>query len=265
MEAEALLASVRERQRPFPVLKPGPGLAQLEGLVLPLALRAADQLIREERPRYNPLFLWCDPPEAARAVLGATARTYVEVSGGKPAAVTSVAQLAEDFIRALSAGVVGAWRERWWTVDMLLVHGIEALAQTERVQDEFFHLFEALKRRGSRIFVASDRPPVKLEGIDERLRSRFEGGLVLQLIASALPAGATELAVDEAPALARDGWEDHGAQVNEVEFSAGPTAERGVPAPTASAEPSAIKWLPSPENVVWTWPRLDERIVEELE
>ena len=82
-------------------------------------------------------------------------------------AVTSVSEFAEDFIRALSAGVAGAWRERWWTVDLLLVHGTEALSGTERAQDEFFHLFEALKRRGSRVMLAANRPPSEIAGIDD--------------------------------------------------------------------------------------------------
>jgi chromosomal replication initiation ATPase DnaA len=60
IEAEALLASVRERQRPFPGLRTGPTLQQLEGAVPQLASRAAEQLVREERQRYNPLFLWCE-------------------------------------------------------------------------------------------------------------------------------------------------------------------------------------------------------------
>jgi chromosomal replication initiation ATPase DnaA len=264
VDAEALLASVRERQRPFPVLAAGPGLRELEGVVLPLALRAADQLIRQDRPRYNPLYVWSDPPDAARALLGATARSYGDVHKGKPAAVAAVPQLAEDFIRALSAGVVGAWRERWWTVDMLLVHGVQGLSETERVQDEFFHLFEALKRRGSRIFVAADRPPAKLEGIDERLRSRFEGGLVLQLGASALPSGSADLEMGEGPSPEHREWME--ADVATV-LEAPPDLSAGgeVAAPAAAAESSTPRWLPSPETVVWTWPRLDERIVEELE
>jgi chromosomal replication initiation ATPase DnaA len=272
IEAEALLASVRERQRPFPRLARGPGLPQLEGVLLHLALRAADQLAREERPRYNPLYVWCDPPDAAKALLGATARSYREASPKGAAAITSIAQLAEDFIRALSAGVVGAWRERWWTVDMLLVHGVEALAETERVQEEFFHLFEALKRRGSRILIASDRPPAAVEGIDERLRSRFEGGLVLQVTATTLPPGASDLVMDEAPSSPREEWEEPlGApplDVPVLHASGAQTRERQGPlagAPASSSEPSSVRWLPSPENVVWTWPRLDERIVEDLD
>jgi chromosomal replication initiation ATPase DnaA len=287
-DAEALLASVRERQRPFPTLKNGPTLEHLDGQVLQLALRAAGQLISEERPRYNPLFFWGDPSDAARALVAATARTHRRAVPGARTAVTSVAQLSEDFIRSLSAGVVGAWRERWWTVDVLLVHGIEELAETERVQDEFFHLFEALKRRGARIMVASDRPPSAIVGIDERLRSRFEGGLVLQVTSTALPSGAAEIVLDDAHE--RREW-DEPAHVSAVDKAPGPlpavapreaapagavaapstaaTSAAAAPAAAragvATAEAAAERWLPTQENVVWSWPRLDERLVEELE
>jgi chromosomal replication initiation ATPase DnaA len=283
MEAEALLASVRERQRPFPALRPGPTLRELDGQVLQLALRAAEQLISDERPRYNPLFFWCDPPDAARALVAATARTHRRAAPGARTAVTSVAQLSEDFIRSLSTGVVGAWRERWWTVDVLLVHGIEGLVETERMQDEFFHLFEALKRRGARIMIASDRPPSAIEGIDDRLRSRFEGGLVLQVTSHGLAAGAGDIVLEDDPAERRDWKEPAPLPAGEKPVRAGPaTAQReaaadtapasasGAVAPAPSVAPSpaeavAERWVPTPENVVWTWPRLDERLVDELE
>ena len=275
VEAEALLASVRERQRPFAKLLPGPTLKDLEGGVTQLALRAAEQLVREERPRYNPLFFWCDPPDAARALLAATGRSHRDVAPHARAGVTSIEELAEDFIRALSAGVVGAWRERWWTLDMLLVYGIEGLSQTERVQEEFFHLFEALKRRGSRVLIASDRPPSAIEGIDERLRSRFEGGLVLQVTSTALPAGASDLTRDDAVRAERKEWEDalaaaapvDGAKPDETAPSAPapPVRELVAAAAGVSSTDGSGRWAPSPENVIWTWPRLEDRVVEELE
>jgi chromosomal replication initiation ATPase DnaA len=278
VEAEALLSSVRERQRPFPELRPGPTLKQLDGQVLQLALRAAEQLISEERPRYNPLFFWCDPSDAARALVAATARTHRRAAPGARTAVASIGQLSEDFIRSLSAGVVGAWRERWWTVDVLLVHGIEGLAETERMQEEFFHLFEALKRRGARIMIASDRPPSAIDGIDERLRSRFEGGLVLQVTSHGLAPGAGDIVLEQDPATERRDWREAAPlPAAEKPLRAAPSpsprevvadvAVASAPAGVATVHAEAVpeRWVPTQENVVWTWPRLDERLIEELE
>lgn len=179
-EAESLLSSVRERQRAFPRLARGQLLADLEDFP-GIVLKAAGQLVGKERPQYNPLFVAAPDEDLGETLLGAAGRTYQVTHPEARMAVTSLSDFADDFIRALGEGVAGAWRERWWTVDLLLVHGVEALSETERAQDEFFHLFEALKRRGARVLLLSDRVPAQIGGIDDRLRSRFEGGLVLEL------------------------------------------------------------------------------------
>lgn len=179
-EAESLLASVRERQRAFPRLARGQLLTDLEDFP-GMVLKAAAQLVGQERPQYNPLFVAAPDEDLGKTLLGAAGRTYQVTHPEARMAVTSLSSFADDFIRALGEGVAGAWRERWWTVDLLLVHGVEALSETERAQDEFFHLFEALKRRGARVLLLSDRVPAQIGGIDDRLRSRFEGGLVLEL------------------------------------------------------------------------------------
>jgi chromosomal replication initiator protein len=179
-EAESLLSSVRERQRPFPRLARGQVLSDLQDFPN-IVLKAAGQLVGPARPEYNPLFVSASDVDVGKTLLGATGRTYQAVHTDLRMAVTSVQEFADDFIRALGEGVAGAWRERWWTVDLLLVHGVEGLSETERAQDEFFHLFEALKRRGARMMLLSDRVPSAIGGIDDRLRSRFEGGLVLEL------------------------------------------------------------------------------------
>ncbi len=231
-EAEAFLTSVRERLRPFPALPPGPSLDELEGRLSPLGVKAARHLVREARSEYNPLYLWSAGRPAARELAGAAARTFVEENPGGVVALTSLEAFAEEFIDALGRGVAGAWRERWWAVDLLVVHDIERLTATERAQDEFFHLFEALKRRESLCLFAADRPPTGIEGIDERLRSRFEGGLVVEV---------------------------EGDRMD-------PDAAERVPDPSAGLEGRTGRgWRPSPEKVVWEWPYVEERLVEELE
>ncbi|MGD2069838.1 MAG: DnaA/Hda family protein [Gemmatimonadota bacterium] len=311
-EAEALLASVRERTRPFPVLVPGPDLDGLEGRVEPLALKASQQLVTAAKPQYNPLFFWSSDPGGPQALMAATGRTFRAAHPDEETAVVSVPEFAEDFIRALSAGVAGAWRERWWTVDLLLVHGAEKLSDTERAQDEFFHLFEALKRRGARVMIVSDRPPSRIGGIDERLRSRFEGGLVLEVSGATLPPGAEDLTLREPeevvggpggtggpaelelPALGETETADVVGTGVELR-DAGPAASRSdappmgepalvgtgatpsssggaeepsreVPTPgRAEQGPGELRWLPTHEKVVWFWPQMQERLVEDLE
>jgi chromosomal replication initiator protein len=260
-EAEALLASVRERQRPFPKLADGPLLHDLSGFEA-IALKAAAQLVGREKPEYNPLYLWSSDEARARSLLGAVGRTFAESFPSQRTAVASLSSFAEDFIRALGEGVAGAWRERWWTVDLLLVHGLQGLSQTERAQDEFFHLFEALKRRGARMMLVADRAPGEIDDIDDRLRSRFEGGLVLEITSGEV----VELQLVE-PAAAAGGDRIFVPDLEEKGSKGAEGRARLERVMAAPAEPPAKggAWFPSPENVVLHWPRIDELLIEELD
>ncbi|MEQ8330499.1 MAG: DnaA/Hda family protein [Longimicrobiales bacterium] len=276
-EAEALLTSVRERQRPFKKLGPGPDLDALAEFPR-ISVKAAQQLVLAEKPEYNPLYVWSKRPELGRTLLGAAGRTWQAANPDTRMAVTSVQEFAQDFIRALGDGVAGAWRERWWTVDLLLVHGVEALSDTERAQDEFFHLFEALKRRGARVLLAGDRAPAGIAGIDERLRSRFEGGLVLEVDAGSA-AGGLELVetVDDPAAAGLWGEGESGKGIPPLEelevgdrvglFPEGDeaAADDAVPVEPAAPVRKGGAWFPSAENVVIHWPRIEHLLQEELD
>lgn len=278
-EAEALLTSVRERQRPFPRLGDGPDLDTIGGFPR-MALKSVEQLVGSERPDYNPLYLWSERAERGRALLGAAGRTFQARNPEAHMAVTSVREFASDFIRALGEGVAGAWRERWWTVDLLLVHGVEALSETERAQDEFFHLFEALKRRGARVLLVADRPPAGIAKIDERLRSRFESGLVLE-IESGQGQDELELVQVVQPLERRALWDrstDWEASMPALDVR--PAGDRAGLARADVSRPAsgmdgaksvsgAAKrggsWFPSSENVVLHWPRIEDLLHEELD
>jgi chromosomal replication initiator protein len=294
-DGDALLASARERVRPFPHLPSGPGLGGVSEEYPALAVRAAERVMGGDRPEYNPLYLHAPDSRRAVALLGAIGRTFQARRPSARIGFISVDRFSEEFIRAISSGVAGAWRERWWTVDLLLLHGLERLSSTERSQEEVFHLFEALKRRGARIIVAADRPPSAIPGVDDRLRSRFEGGLVVEL------GGGTKAGEKADPGAPRpDGAEPDGdgppeeppghpgrfptgaagdseavltalrafAGVKGGGERAGPTAAvvaevlEGVPPPPREEE-DEDQWFPSREKVVWVWPRTEERIVDE--
>jgi chromosomal replication initiation ATPase DnaA len=267
-EAESLLTSARERAAPFPTLPDGPLLETLSGGYPPLSLRAATRLIEAERPDYNPLYVHSTDPDRARVLLEAAGRSYLaRVPGGKVGFI-SVSDFSEDFIRGISDGVAGAWRERWWSLELLLLYGIEGLSRTERAQDEFFHLFEALIRRDGRIILSADRPPSQIEGVDERLRSRFEGGLVLDLGGVASPAppaspdrtltsGTDDLtALREMAGAPKQGEARNGEDREDLVVVVPPG--RGV-----SSTELAQAWFPSPEKAVLEWPVLEDRLVEE--
>jgi len=269
-EAEALLASAEERARPFPEVPPGPILEELGGELPRLVIRAADRLVSTERPEYNPLYVWSSDGVAARVLLQAAGRSKLQEGEGIRVALISVPSFSEEFIQALSLGVAGAWRERWWFADLLLVDGAQDLSATERAQEELFHLFEALQRRGARVMIAADRPPTEIPAVDDRLRARLEGGLVVEVEVTASdlsPEFQKALRMSApSPEFPKPERKDTSAEDRDwirsfqPGVSLGPEDSGGE---EASASPEA--WVPSPEKVIWEWPRLEDRIVEELD
>ena len=145
-----------------------------------VVIKAAGQLVTEERPEYNPLYVWSGNRAGPLALLAATARSFRDEHKLSNIAIVSAAEFAEDYIRALGEGVAGAWRERWWDVDLLLLYDAELISRAERAKDELFLLLEASSRKGTKILIAADRVPSGVDDIDERLRTRFEMGLVVE-------------------------------------------------------------------------------------
>jgi chromosomal replication initiation ATPase DnaA len=283
-EAEALLASAQERAKPFPELSPGPTLEELGGDLPKLVLRAADQLVSTDRAEYNPLYVWSADGMAARALLQAAGRSRLAAEEDSKVAMVSVETFAEEFIRSLSAGVAGAWRERWWVADLLLIDGAEVLEGTERAQEELFHLFEALSRRRARIMIAADRPPNRISALDDRLRARLEGGLVVEVEVDQedLSAELQDTLQEPAPEPVPERVEKKDVSDEDLEWIMSfqpkvPAHGEGAGAANAGDQgeildslaagaggaDAAQEWVPSPEKVVMEWPRVADRIVEE--
>jgi hypothetical protein len=139
------------------------------------------------------------------------------------------------------------------------VHGIQSLVETERAQDEFFHLFEALRRRGARMIFVADRAPSAITEIDDRLRSRFEGGLVLEITeGKAQPFGLVE---SEEPSRPDKDDKIFVPALGSDEAAPGDTAHQLVPIEATKGG----SWFPGPENAVIHWPRFEELLIEELD
>lgn len=179
-EARRLVAAARERKRPFPALPARPTFEDLGVSDDALAVRSARNLVMATRPPFTPLYVVAGGGAEPRDLLTAAGRALLAARPEARIALVSMAELSRDFIGALESGLAEPWRERWRELDALFLHGVEALEETERVQDELFHIFERLARKGARIGLGASKPPGELEGVDERLRSRFEGGLVVE-------------------------------------------------------------------------------------
>jgi chromosomal replication initiator protein len=232
-EAEALLAAVRERQKPPPAPPDGPGLDALEGESL--ALRAARAVAAAPGEAYNPLYVM-GPEGAGKTTLLVALGNTLGTERGLTVGYLGAETFAGDLIDAIEHNRLDAWRARVRRADVILLDDLDTFADTERAQEELFHIFEELYRDGRQLVFAARAAPQDLH-VPDRLRSRLEGGLVVELDP---PTGPTR-----APSAT----------------SATPPTS---PAPPTPSAPSP-HWIMSREKVLWEWPYAGDWIEEALD
>ena len=186
-EAEQLL----ERALRLSAPPPGPSAAFTRagfevGGSNQLAVRAADAIVAMPASRYNPLFIHGPSGVGKTHLLNAIGNGLARESGG-PVACVPAQLFVDELISALQEGGVDRWRQRYRGATALLLDDVQFVAGKERTQEELFHVFNALYADGKQLVLASDRPPRELSGLEERLRSRFEGGLVVAMQAPDRP------------------------------------------------------------------------------
>lgn len=147
-----------------------------------MAVRAADVVIAEPGQRYNPLFLLGPTGVGKTHLLNAIGNELQPRFGPEGRVACVSAQLfIEELIAALQEGNVERFRARYRAADALLIDDVQFVASKERTQDELFHVFNHFHAAGKQLVFASDIAPKAMEGLEDRLRSRFEGGLVAEI------------------------------------------------------------------------------------
>ena len=141
---------------------------------------------------YNPLFI-CGPPGVGKThLLSSIASLLTSHNPGLAVRCTTGETFTNEFLGALSGGQTDGFKTSFRQLDVLLVDDVQFLERKTKTEEEFFHTFNALYDAGRQIVLTSDRPPGDLQALEDRLRERFEAGLVADIKP---PEFATRLAI----------------------------------------------------------------------
>ncbi len=146
-----------------------------------LAFAGAKAVAGEPGVKYNPLFIYGNSGLGKTHLLHSIARDILARDPQFPLVFVSAQQFAEQFISALQNNRTEQFRRAQRGVGIWLVDDIQFIAGKDKTQEEIFHTFNYLHSLGKQIVLTSDRPPRDIYAMDERLRSRFEAGLVADI------------------------------------------------------------------------------------
>lgn len=146
-----------------------------------LAFAGAQAVAKEPGGKYNPLFIYGASGLGKTHLLHAIARELLHRDPRFPLVYVSAQQFAEEFVHALQNNRIEQFRRAQRNVGVWLLDDIQFIAGKDKTQEEVFHTFNYLHSLGKQIVICSDRPPRELHLLDERLRSRFEAGLVADI------------------------------------------------------------------------------------
>jgi chromosomal replication initiator protein DnaA len=294
--AETVTQQARAGAHPPPAPSP---LWQLDELVEApgnrMALQASRAVVAEPGVRYNPLVITGASGVGKTHLLHALGNSLL-AGNRSPVACLSAHEFTSELIEAIDRDAVGAWRARYRRAQAFLLDDFHLVADKDRTQDELFVLFNDMIGSGRQMIFTSAVPLAELTGVEARLRTRLEGGLVVELppperelrqavverlLLSTLGSSDSELAeylgsrsADSVRAvhglfqrvlnaaesqgviptitLAREVLE---GPVSKTQRRPAPSRSSGVVAPSNGAR--------SREKIVWDWPEVGERILEE--
>ncbi len=146
-------------------------------------LAHAASIAVSERPaqNYNPFFLYGGVGLGKTHLMHAIGQHALEINSRAKIVYNTSETFVNEFVTALQMGTIDEFRNKYRKVDILLIDDIQFIAGKEGTQEEFFHTFNALHTEHKQIVITSDRPPKDIQHLEDRLRSRFSGGLIIDI------------------------------------------------------------------------------------
>ncbi len=146
-----------------------------------LAHAAAKAVLERPGLAYNPLFIYGQTGHGKTHLIQAVGNYFKKQHANKKVLYVTSERFAVDYINAVRAGRANGFKDQYRQYDVLIMDDVQFIANTEKTQEELFHLFNTLHDNNKQIVFSSDKHPALLPGLEERLKGRFSAGMIAEI------------------------------------------------------------------------------------